>query len=304
MNIRSRAFKIIYFTLIIALFLTIITSCKSKEEKPNPSKEEKEKIPKELESMEEKTEEVIKEIEKLQEEIEKPLELMKPKDEKKKEEGNEGNESKEEGQKSDQKQGGEEGGSKEDIEKKKAEAELEKKEKIMKMWESIGKKSEEIHASWNDYETTAIEDGASNEDITKFEDALNKLTIAVEEKKDMDCLIYLNSMIQHMSRFFDFYKGNPDGEALRLKYYARQMYLDAALDSWDAVEQNVEKLESTMDRLTQKTKLEKEKEELLNKLKLSVEDMKNAVKEKNKELLKIKMDIILKNLEEVRKEAK
>ena len=186
-----------------------MTSCKSKEEKPSPPKDEKEKIPKELSSLEEKSEEIIKEIEKLQEEKEKPLELMKS-DKAEKKDGNqemqEGNgeeqsEDQQEGQSSEQKQEGKELSIKEEIEKKKIEAELAKKESIMKMWESISEKIEGVHTAWNDYEIIAIEDGASEEDITKFEDGLNKLTIAVEEKKDIESFINLNNMNNECKNF-------------------------------------------------------------------------------------------------------
>lgn len=300
MNKKTRAFKIIYFTLIFSLILSIITSCKSQEEKPKPPEEKKDEIPKGLTSIEEKTEEVLEKIEKLQEEIKKPPEPKK--EEKEKEESKEKEDKQQEGE--------EEGGGKEEEKSKNGEEgsdkekDMTKEEKIKKMREEITKNVEGIHSTWNNYEHKAVEDGASSEDIKEFEDSLNKLTIGVENENNMMALYSINNMTLYMAKYFDIYKGNPDGEILRLKYYVRQMYLNGESGKWDEVSGIIPKLEETIARIRQKVELPKEKKSLMDKLNLSIEDLQNSIKEKNNKLLKIKRDIVLKNLEEIREEAK
>lgn len=311
----SKLFKIIYIGLIITLLLSMMTSCKGKEEKPQSPEEEKDKIPKPLATLEEKAEEVQKEMEKLIEEIEKPIELQMAENQKKKEEqgGGEEKADKDEqggegkGQQGEEKGGGEGEEKKEQedsIEQEKKMAEMKKEQTILMMRDGLLKKVEQIHTSWNSYETKAIEDGASEEDITKFEDALNSLTVAVDEEDDMATLMSLNSIALHMARFYDFYKGNPDGEILRLRHYSRQIYLDGRAEAWDKAQANVENLKSALDRLEQKIKLSKDKEALMKNLTTSVEDYVGVIEKENIELLKIKMDIVLSNLDKVREEAK
>lgn len=317
---RSKLLRIIYITLIIALFISTAMSCQGKEEKPKPPEDKKDEIPKELSTIEEKVEEVQKEMEKLIEEIEKPIDFLMAEEQKKKEkQGEEQGKSGQEGQGGEEQGGGEQGQQGEsqsqgqgeekkeqgdEIEKEKKKTEMKKEQNILMMRDSLLKKVEEIHTQWNSYETKAIEDGASEEDIANFEEALNNLTMAVDEKNDIDALMNLNNITLHMARFYDFYKGNPDGEILRLRHYSRQIYLDGRADAWDKAQENVENLKKTLDRLNQKIELSKDKENLMKNLTLSVEDYVSVIEKENKELLKIKMDIVLSNLDKVREEAK
>ncbi|MTI47377.1 hypothetical protein [Sporosalibacterium faouarense] len=303
MNQKTKAFKIIYYILLIILLFTTVVSCGSKQQKPAPSDDKKDKIPKGLASMEEKLEGIFKDIEKLQEEKEKPAEPPKKEENKQ--------EDKDQEKKSDgggsEKQGGNGQGEKDQSnsgDQKKKEENLSKEEKIKKMWEDITKTTEEIHTSWNDYETQTIEDGATSETINEFENSLNKLTISVENKKDIEALLDINNMTLYMSKLYDLYKGNPDGEVVRLKYYTRQIYLESATGMWEGVNELTTKLKETFERLRQKIDISKDKEKLINKLNLSIEDLQNSIPEKNVKLIKIKRDIVLKNLEEVRGEAK
>lgn len=316
---RLKLSRIIYISLIIILFMFTIISCQIQQQNPKPQEEKKDKIPNQLSTLEEKLKEVQKEMEKLQEEIEKPIELQIAEEQKKKQQDegknqdsqqqgedgeNQGQEGQDQGQNQNQGQGEEKESPEEMIERQRKMAEMKKEQSILMMRESLSKKVEQIHAHWNGYETKAIEDGASEEDIKKFEDALNNLTIAVDEDNDMDALMSLNSITLHMARFFDFYKGNPDGEILRLMYYARQIYLDGTAESWDKSQESSQNLKSALDRLEKKIELSKDKEELMKNLTLSVDDYTLVIKNKNKELLKIKKDVLLKNLEKVRDEAK
>ncbi len=314
---ESKSIRIIYIALVITLLFTMMSSCQGKEEKPQSPEEEKDKIPKPLATLEEKVEDVQKEMEKLMEEIEKPIELQMAEDQKKKEEqGGEEEKAEKEEQGGEDKgqqaegQGEAEGEGKEQkeqedtIEQQKKMAEMKKEQSILIMRDGLLKKVEKIHTGWNSYETKAIEDGASEEDIKKFEDALNSLTVAVDEEDDMATLMSLNNITLHMARFYDFYKGNPDGEVLRLRHYTRQIYLDGRAEAWDKAQANVENLESTLDRLEQKIKLSKDKEALMKNLTSSVDDYVGVIEKENIELLKIKMDIVLSNLDKAREEAK
>lgn len=291
-------------TLVLTIFL--LTACTKTQEKLDLQSEE-EKIPKELRTMQEKNEEIIEELEKIVEEMEKPEEPKKPEEKEQSQqsqssqqseggetsEGSEGNSSDsdsknlQEQQKTSEKAGGQ------DEETKTIE------EKIDNMWNDLKKISEEIHNSWGDYEILALENAISNQELSKFEETINKLTVAIDEKKIEEALVYSNDITYDMSPFFDSYKGNHEGELMRLRYFIRQVLLYGMQGQWNKSEEVITQAEETLSTARAKIKLEKEDQELMEKLGLSITNMKNSIPMKNTELLKIKRDIVLKNIDEV-----
>ena len=294
--------KIISIFLALLLSLTLAVSCSGKEEKPAPPKE-KEKIPKELTSMEESVEEIFKDMDKLDEEMKKPEEPKKPegegekKEEGKKEESQDGGSSGDSGSKEEGSSGGEKEQSKEEKPKT-------KEEKITEIWKGIEDKAKEIHTQWNGYESKAIEDGVMNEDIEEFEKSIDKLTISLMDKKIVDSLFYLNNTTFYMAKFFDMYKDHPDGEMLRLRYFSRQIYLYGLSGDWTKANETVPSLDQTIVRIRQRIEVNKDNEKIIKKLELSLGNLANAIDDKNPDLLKIKVDIILKNIEELRDATK
>lgn len=289
MNINFKLFKKINIVLAILLVLIVSTSCSKKQEKPMTSSK-KEKIPEGLGAMADKSDSIIEDIEKIMEEMKKP-------EEKEAQQNKQSNQSSEGKNQSDNK-------SSEGEKSEQQKQTMTKKEKIDTMWEKVGKTVEEIHAGWNDYELKALEMGAKNEDTTKFEDALDNLTIAVEKKDSLESLHQANRMNYYMSVFFDPYKGNPDGEIMRLKYFVRQSHLFGLLNDWAKSEESIKMGENSVNTLRPKVKLDKKDESLMEKLNLSLLNMKSVVERKNAELLKIKRDIVLKNLEQLKEKAK
>ncbi|MGF7057532.1 hypothetical protein [Brassicibacter mesophilus] len=289
MNINFKLFKKINIVLAILLVLIVSTSCSKKQEKPMTSSE-KEKIPEGLGAMADKSDSIIEDIEKIMEEMKKP-------EEKEEQQNKQSNQSSEGKSQSDNK-------SSEGEKSEQQKQTMTKKEKIDTMWEKVGKTVEEIHAGWNDYELKALEMGAKNEDTTKFEDALDNLTIAVEKKDSLESLHQTNRMNYYMSIFFDPYKGNPDGEIMRLKYFVRQSHLFGLLNDWAKSEESIKMGENSVNTLRPKVKLDKKDENLMEKLNLSLLNMKSVIERKNAELLKIKRDIVLKNLEQLKEKAK
>ncbi|WIV11755.1 hypothetical protein [Proteiniborus sp. MB09-C3] len=285
--------------LILAMIMILITACGKKAEKPKlPSKEEK--IPESLKAMQEKNEDLIKEIEKIVEEMKKP---EKPKEEEKKSEKDEKSNGDNEEKKSDS-----EGEKKSDENQKKTSSEKTgeekstetKQEKINTMWEVAKKTSEEIHTSWGNYEILAIENGIKKPELSKYEEAINNLTVAVEEKNILKSLNYSNEITYNMTPFFDSYKGNHEGELMRLNYFARQALIYGMEDEWNKSEDSIKQAEESMSMIRAKIKLDKKDQELMEKLNLSIINMKTSIPKKNIELTKIKRDIVLKNVDEIK----
>lgn len=293
---KTVKFKEIIFILILTLVISPVSiSCSKQQEKPSP-KTNKDEIPTSLKAMVEDMENIFKEIEKIKEEKEKAAESKKE-DKKKEEEENK----KQEDEKQDKSQE-KTGQTEKKSEERKEETDIE--EKIKKAWEGINKIIVNVHKKWNDYELDAIKDGIRDEDIKKFEETLNNLTISADAKNEIKSLFDTNSVTLHLSNFLNMYKGNPDGEVVKLKYNIRQIHLYGEINEWTKAMDMSKYLEPIFERLSQKIKLDKKDEKLKEKLKASIQDLKSVIEKKNVELLKIKRDIALQNLDTLKEAAK
>ncbi len=302
----------LWLLLLLILLIFSTTACGKKQPKPMLQSKE-EKVSDKLKTMQEKSEKVTDEIEKILEEMKKPEKLEE--DEKKEEKGKEtkGNDGKKDegdgggdsGGKSSG-SGGEkkaEGNQDKTSEGKKGEEEkkpITKQEKVEEMWKGVKKTTEEIHTSWGDYEIKAIEKGAKKPELSKFEDTINNLTVSVEEKNILNALTYSNEITYNMATFYDSYKGNHEGELMRLRYFARQAHLYGMKGEWDKSEGSIKQAEETMNMIRAKIKLDKKDQDLMEKLNLSIINMRTAIPKKNTELMKIKRDIVLKNIDQIK----
>ncbi|SCG82274.1 hypothetical protein DW1_0665 [Proteiniborus sp. DW1] len=297
-NFKKNIALRLLFILVLAVVIFIPSSCTKKQEKPKLQTEE-EKIPEKLKNMQEKNEDIIEQIEKILEEMKKPEE---PKKLEQKEQQQQGQSSQQGSEDGGNKKGGSEGGSQPKTSEKSDEQEKQKtkEQKIEEMWTKVKKTSEEIHNSWGDYEILAIENGIKKQELTKFEETINKLTISIDKKKIEESLVYSNDITYDMAPFFDLYKGNHEGELMRLRYFIRQVLLYGMQGEWDKSEETITQAEESMNTARAKIKLEKEDQKLMEKLGLSIANMKTSIPMKNVELLKIKRDIVLKNVDEIK----
>lgn len=316
----------LYKILFIILTIFLLSSCQQKEDEEQQNSD-REIIPQELASIGKNTEDVIEEIEKLQIIIEKPEKLEEYKDsQQEKDDKQQGEQEKQQGEQDkqqsgeeqqqgeqDKQQSGEEQqqdeqdkqqGEKDQDDKEEGEEknnqDKEKEEtiddEVNKIWETIENKVKEIHIEWNNFEVKSTENGINQDEISKFEESLNELTIAANNKNDMQSLIMANEVIFATSRFLNYYKGNIDSEMYKIKYYVRMSLIHGQLGEWEKTENDLAETQSILELLRQKIKIEEEDKELLEKLNLSLKDMENVTKHENKELLKIKRDIVLDNL--------
>ncbi|EOD01816.1 hypothetical protein [Caldisalinibacter kiritimatiensis] len=291
----------LYIIISFVLILAISVGCTKKQEKPKaPKVNEKTKA---LTAMDEKVDEIIKDIEKIQEEMKKP-EKPKEEEEEKEEKGKEDEEKKNgEDMESMAEDEVEEVSNMEEGEGKKKE-EKNKEDIITEEWEKTNSKIESLHSNWNSYEPMAMEDGVNAEDIEGFEKALNGLTIAGEKKNDIDSLMQANQMTYYIGNFFSFYENKGESEMIKIKYHVRQSHLMGTVNSWDEAESNIKEAKPMVNILKQRLELDKKGEETFKKLRTSIDDMEGVIKEKDAELLKIKRDIVMQNLEKVKEAAK
>lgn len=290
----------LWLLALLTLLILSTTACGKRQPKPM-LKSKEEKIPKNLNTMQGKSEDIIKEIEKIVEEMKKP---------EKKEEAGKKEEKGEKSQKGSEGQGSSSDGKKESEQnqQKTSEGKMEggeekqktKQEKIDAVWDKVKKISEEIHTSWGDYEISAIENGIKKQELSKFEGTINNLTVAIDEKNISKSLFYSNEVTYNMATFFDVYKGNHEGELMRIKYFARLALFYGMKGEWNKSEDSIKQAEEVMNTTRAKIKLDKKDQDLMEKMNISIINMKTSIPMKNVELLKIKRDIVLENVDKIK----
>ena len=302
------------FSLTLVLLVGVSTACGRGEQRPS-QQEKKESIPAPLMRIVENSQAIIEQMEKLQQEEQKPVQQQ----DQGGQQGGQGGED-----------GGGQGGGQEGGQGSRGEAgkiqsnrgetggqggqggggqgppspEQEKQQKIEKMWEGTLKTVEDTHKQWNDYENIAIKDNARDDSIRKFETHLNSLTVAVNQRDPLAVMNEANGMSLAAADFLALYRNNPDSEIVRVRYYLQQTCINARRNEWDGARRSIASAKQAVGKLEQKVKLEEADKGLINKLRLSVDNLGSAMEDRDLDLLKIKKDIALENLEEVEKKAK
>lgn len=169
----------------------------------------------------------------------------------------------------------------------------EKKNEVKK---SIDEKIREIHEGWNKYEVEGTRKGATTDNINKFRESLNNLTLAIENLEYNNILKNSSELFLNMAPLFNLYKDEIYGEICLIKYYVYEGYIFGEKGEIAKGEELLSFGEGQIDRLNIKIEDEKDKRKDVDMLKKSIENMKFSLKSNNKNLLKIKKDIVMKNL--------
>lgn len=175
----------------------------------------------------------------------------------------------------------------------------EEEEKKSEITEALDKKIKKVHENWNKYEIEGTKKGATSDQINKFRESLNNLTLAIENLEYNNIIVTSSDVFLNMAPFFNLYRDEVYGEICLIKYYVYQGYILGEKGELDKGKEALNFSEEQVSRLN--TKLEDDNKKLkdLDMLKKSIEDMKFSMKSNNKNLLKIKKDIVIKNLRKI-----
>lgn len=183
------------------------------------------------------------------------------------------------------------------------------KEKLENMWKSLEELVEKSHIQANDYIIKAVEEKANEKKMEKFQEDLNNLTIYVESKDIINILISNNEMYQDSSYFISLYK-DYKASVKMLKYNLNKVYIYGLKNEWDKAIEGIGDVEGQYSQmvkefnkeLKEKDKItgdDKQKEKNLEKLKLSIDSLKQSLDKKDIKLLEIKRNIVVNDLKTV-----
>ena len=175
------------------------------------------------------------------------------------------------------------------------------KEELLKNWQQMDKKIEEIHKNWNDYEPEGAKKGVAAEKVDNFRLSLNLLTKAIEERNIREIYDYGSQSMLSLGSIISLYRDDIGGEVNKIKYGTYQAYINSLEGKNIKASDLLRGLEEDIDKIRLKFEKDDVKVKIIEKFNLSIEDMRKALSDKSVKLIRIKKDIIIDNLGEIEK---
>lgn len=169
-------------------------------------------------------------------------------------------------------------------------------------WKEISPIINNLHYQSNGYLPSATKKNASRQLIDNFSNALNTLTSTILTKDKNNTLLAANNLYSYVPDFYMLYRTETSPEIKRIRYYARNVVLNATVLNWDQALKDVENLKDTW--AIYKNTIDPKNQELASKLDYSIYELETVVNEKNLSLTDIKGRIALSNMESLEKAAK
>lgn len=318
---RSNIKNAISAILLMVILLTIITGCneifgKSSENQSKQNQEQKKSPPKTLTSLENTTESMYKEI---QEVIDKRAEQQQEEQEqagqqqKEQQTGEQqvNQQSNQQQQNSEEQQGQKDNSNKEDSqedEQKDQQGSSEKKQEQKSDknqdkpasidWNSMKKNVENLQKTWSNYASVAMKDGASNEIIREYENQLDLVTTKVMERQEESLLNAVNDLYKYYPKFLDLYKHQAPPNLKEMKYYIRKIIIESQSDQWLESNKALDAIKQAWE--TAKARMEKPNQDMNQKVQTALDSFSRSVQQQNKHLVKLKGEILINILEEVK----
>lgn len=173
------------------------------------------------------------------------------------------------------------------------------KQQDMGRWPEIESLVSNLHYQWNDFMPEIAKKGADMKIVDNFDNALNTLTTTVASKNTKKALAAANSLYSHIPDLYSLYRLKMSPEVKRMVYYGRSIILEAQNDNWEQVTKDNKALEKSWSLF--RNTLEKEQQQIGDKLNFSIYELDKVSSEKNKQLSDIKGRIVLSNIKELQK---
>lgn len=277
---------LLFIITVIVLASVVLEGCKKEPEKSPPKSpgtqetQGKEKEPEELKEITKNIESLIKETQKKQEMAKKPPE----------EEGKQ----KPQGSKQDAGGGSQEGGQQQGQQEQ-------QQEDPLKNWDKEEKSVTDIHKKWNTLEIEAVKIGVDDTLRNEFEDNLDSLTDAIMAKDITNTLKTANELYGSAVKIADFYQTNNPPETDMMKYYTQKALLFIEEENWEEAAGNVNSLKKQWEKV--KIMMGDRGATLMAQMDYGIMDFMKSIEKQNKEVGKIKGEIVIGNIEKVAKEV-
>ncbi|OPZ83932.1 MAG: hypothetical protein BWY74_04338 [Firmicutes bacterium ADurb.Bin419] len=138
--------------------------------------------------------------------------------------------------------------------------------------------------------------------IDNFDNALNTLTSTILTRDKNSTLLAANNLYSFVPDFYMLYRTETSPEIKRIRYYTRNVVLNATISNWDQAVKDVNNLKSTW--AMYKNTIDPKNQDLSSRLDYSIYELEKVVNEKNLSLTDIKGRIAISNMDSLEKAAK
>ena len=288
--------------LLAIIITSLLTACGQSEEKPSPQQQsgsqqqEFEKAPQKLKAIEANIEKIFKSLEGPSVTIE---------DEKKQEEGQNGQEQQGENtqqQQQEPSQGNAQNGTGQQSQGGEQNNQQQKKlpqPAAKDPWKEIDPIISNLHYQWNDYMPDAVKKGADHKITGNFSNALNLLTNTIRTKDKINTMSAANNLYRCITDLYSLYRTEMSPEIKRVRYLIRNIILDSTTANWENAAKDISGINDSWPLL--KNTFGKEQQKDMGKLDFSILELENVVNEKNAALTDIKGRVALSNIQSIEK---
>lgn len=163
-------------------------------------------------------------------------------------------------------------------------------------WQKINEGIVELHQIFNEYMPLAMKQGASQDLNSHATDALNQMTMEAEKKELLVTLLEANNLSGYISEFYALHQ-DTRAPIKRSIYYTRSIILASLANDWQTSQAAMNELKSIWE--IQKPGIAESAKDTVEKIDRAVTDLETVIQEKNQNLIKIKGNILMKNLAEL-----
>lgn len=168
------------------------------------------------------------------------------------------------------------------------------------VWQEEVSRVKKIHQNWNTVEPETVKAGMSISERDSFEMALEKLTLEIGQQNTETSLraaIELYGQYANLVKVFDM---PVPSELYKLKYELMAASAAAGKKEWQAALERIPLINEYWNHLKVKAKAKDEK--LKTRTEFSIQDMIDALQSKEIDLILVKAEIVMNNLQKLEKE--
>lgn len=172
-------------------------------------------------------------------------------------------------------------------------------QKIESDWQNEISGIKKIHQEWNKLEPQCVKAGLSVSARDSFESALDKLTLGVGKQDKKASIVAAIEVYGEYASLVELFNAPVPSDFYRLKYEIMSAVAEAGQNEWDLAQERIPRIKEYWNHVKVQTK--QEDENLMNCTDFSLQDLENAFMSRETDLLLIKTEIVMKNLQELEK---
>ena len=161
-------------------------------------------------------------------------------------------------------------------------------------WNKMQEPIKEIYSSWNSIIIDLNNLQIKNLDLINFGKKVDEISIYINEKNTNNVLLSISDLYSLLAIYTNSYNSNVDMKnKINSKYYLIKAYSLTNTDNWVLINENIAKAEKiNLDYITNI-----DNNYNISRIYVSIKELENSINIKNKEIFKMKLKIVLENLD-------